>query len=265
MRWNARGGILSGVRGGLFVLLAGFLLTGCATGGGRKALPLKVGVTPDYPPLVYKDAGQVVGVEPDLARRLGQALGRPVTFVELKWEQQIPALLKGETDLIMSGMSVTEARKVRVAFTDPYLKTGQMALMRRQDTERFHSPAALLSEVSTVGVKGGTTGDQYVQESMPNARKLTYMLPRDGAFDVKRKKIDIFIHDGPSIAWLVSENEAELTGLFTRLTEEDLAWAVRRGDRALQEAANSVLAGWRTDGTLERVLSYWMPYRDKMK
>ena len=114
-------------------------------------------------------------------------------------------------------------------------------------------------------MKRGTTADTYVQEKMPNARKLTYMLPSDAAFDVKRKKIDVFIHDGPSVAWLASENEGELTGLFSPLSEERLAWAVRRGDTRVLNTANEMLAKWKSDGTLDKILTYWMPYYEKLK
>jgi ABC-type amino acid transport substrate-binding protein len=56
---------------------------------------LRVGITPDAPPMAFRRSGQVEGMEVDLAQRLGAALGRPVRFVELPWRDQIPSLLAG--------------------------------------------------------------------------------------------------------------------------------------------------------------------------
>src|SRR5262245_32751572 len=72
--------------------------------------PLKVGVSPIFPPMVFKQNGNLAGVEVDLARAFGEYLGRPVTFVELPWKDQIDAVNQGRIDIIMSSMSVTTAR-----------------------------------------------------------------------------------------------------------------------------------------------------------
>src|SRR5262245_39798064 len=74
--------------------------------------PLRVGITADFPPMVYKEAGKVTGVEVDFANALGAELNRPVKFVEVDWADQITALAEGRTDIIMSGMSITPARQL---------------------------------------------------------------------------------------------------------------------------------------------------------
>ena len=51
------------------------------------------------------------GLEVDIARALGEALRRRIEFVELAWEGLIPALERGQIDVIMSGMSMTETRQ----------------------------------------------------------------------------------------------------------------------------------------------------------
>ena len=97
------------------------------------APPLRVGITPDFPPLVFKQGDQVAGIEVELARMLGEELGRPVKFVEVKWDEQIPALLEGKTDIIMSSMTVTRERQVRIAFAEPFMKSGLVAAVRHED------------------------------------------------------------------------------------------------------------------------------------
>ena len=101
--------------------------------------PLKVGVTPIFPPMIYKENGTFAGVDADFAKALGQELGRPIQFVELDWADQIPALADGRIDIIMSSMSITLARQIRVNFSNPYLTIGQVAVVRREDKDYLYS------------------------------------------------------------------------------------------------------------------------------
>ena len=221
---------------------------------------LRVGITPTYPPIIFKQGAQITGAEADLARLLGAKLGRPAYFVEVPWDQQIDALIAGKTDIIMSGMSVTEAREIRVAFTQPYLEGGLMAAVRVEDRNRYGSRDALLQSTATVGVIEATTGDVFVQRSFPNARRVALVIASDGALALRNRTIDVFVHDGPSIAWLVSANEADLAGIWQPLNRENLAWAVRRDDAQLLAQINDILGGWKRDGTLAGVLVRWLPY-----
>ena len=82
----------------------------------------------------------------------------------------------------------------------------------------------------------------------------------EGLLALRRRTIDMFVHDGPSIAWLVSANEADLAGIFIPLNRENLAWAVRRDDPQLLAQVNQTLAAWKQDGTLSGVLTRWLPY-----
>ena len=56
-----------------------------------------MGITPQFPPMIFLSGGWAAGVEVDLARLLGQKLERPVQFIPVDWTDQIPALLAGKT------------------------------------------------------------------------------------------------------------------------------------------------------------------------
>jgi polar amino acid transport system substrate-binding protein len=250
------------------LLLAALLGSGCVDDYYRPAperaeMPpnaLRVGITPTYPPIIFRQGSQITGVEADLARLLGARLERPAYFVEVPWDRQIDTLIAGRTDIIMSGMSVTDARAVRIAFTEPYLEGGLMAAVRVDDAGRYGSRDAVVQTTATVGVIEATTGDVFVQRNFPNARRVPLALASDGALALRRRTIDMFVHDGPSIAWLVSANEADLAGIFIPLNRENLAWAVRRDDPQLLAQVNQTLAAWKQDGTLSGVLTRWLPY-----
>jgi polar amino acid transport system substrate-binding protein len=220
---------------------------------------LKVGVTPDYPPLIFKSAGKIVGLEAELAQELASALGRPLEFVELQFEGLIPALVAGRIDIIMTGMSITEARKVRINFSDPYLNNGLLAMMRVEDAGKYNSPQRITQSTVDIGVKQGTTGDAFVKQHCRKAQVVPLLRPSDAPYELRRRRIDLFIHDGYAIAWLISENEAEFTALWKPLSEDYLAWGLRRDDQGLLGAANRLLAQWKQNGVLTTIIGRWLP------
>jgi polar amino acid transport system substrate-binding protein len=213
--------------------------------------------------MIFKLNDRITGAEADLALRLGNALGSPVEFVELGWDQLIPSLMEGKIDIIMSGMTITETRKVRINFTDPYLKSGLATLMRAEDAVEYDSLQKIRDTISRVGVVRGTTGEAYVRANFLKAANVIPLAKaNDAALALEKRRIDLFINDAPSIAWLVSENEA-LKGFWKPLNEEYLGWGVNRNNSNLLTQVNFILRNWKKDGTLKEVLSKWLPYWKK--
>ena len=228
------------------------------------APPLRVGMAGHYPPLSFRQADGWAGIDFDLAKRLAQHLGRPLRIVETRRNQLIPTLMDGRIDIIMSGMTITDARKIRIDFSDHYLRAGLYALMRSEDSQRYRGVRDVLDADANVGVVVDTTGDVFLQKNMPNAVRWGLSKAAAAPFELANHKIDLFIYDAPAVMWLVSENEAELVALQDFLDTEYLGWGLRRGDAALLGQVNAVLAEWKRDGTLERVLRHWLPYQKKL-
>ena len=140
-----------------------------------------------------------------------------------------------------------------------------MAAVRTEDAPRYASRDALLQTSATVGVIERTTGDVFVQQNFPNARRVALTVASDGALALRRRTIDVFVHDGPAIAWLVAANEADLAGRWEPLNRESLAWGVRRDDTQLLTQINEILGAWKRDGTLNDVLVRWLPSLHRAK
>ena len=231
-----------------------------ATQAAEMQKELRVGVTPDYPPVIFRQKDSIRGIEVDLARKLGGEMNLTVRFVVLPWKELIPALMDGQIDIIMSGMSITKAREVRIVFTEPYLKSGLVAAFRADEAKKYTSKDSVLKGFVVVGAVKGTTGDAFVKNNFPNAVRIT-SFPRaeDAISELKRRSIDIFVHDAPYIIWAVSENETEMSALWEPLTEEYLAWGVRKEDEKFLIDINSILKRWKQNGTLHDVLRQWLP------
>lgn len=247
------------------ILCIGFL-AGCASTESHSDLgpPIRVGITPDYAPLIYQQGDGIVGLEADLARQLGADLGRPIQFVKVRWENQLSELIAGNTDIVISGMSVTPARELRAAFAEPYLRSGLMTLVRSTDAGDYTSVEEILATRKQVGVQRGSTAAAFVRENMPNARVIELAGPDVAPYELRRKRIAMYVDDGHSVAWLASENEGKLTGIFLPLTEEKIGWAVRRTDPEFLAEVNGILHRWRRNGVLKATISQWMPYAERV-
>jgi len=255
------------IKYGMLLSLLCTFFTGCSAYERARPIvvkepvkPIRIGVAPGTPPYIFKEGGKIVGIEADFARELANKIGRPMQFVEMPWERLIPALLDKKIDIIMSGMSVTKARRLSVSFTQPYITNGLMTLMRTSDSQTYTSPEKIYNTSRTIGVVKGTTADVFVQRKCPKATIGTYIRTEDALRALKRNGITLFIDDGPVIAWLFAQNDSEFSALFVPLTEEYTAWAVRPGNEKLINKLNTILSEWEKDGTVHRILKKWLPY-----
>ncbi|HUK42724.1 MAG TPA: transporter substrate-binding domain-containing protein [Candidatus Acidoferrales bacterium] len=224
---------------------------------------LRIGMSADYPPLTYKDgAFGLVGVEVDLAKQLGEGLGKEISFVEIPFPELINALVEDRVDIIMSGMSVTTERLKLVNFTDPYAPVGQMALIRAKDLALYPNVQVFSNTTQRVGFVQNTTGELAARGVFLQAKIVPQATIEEGVLALRKGDIDVFIHDAPTI-WRIAgnPNEQELKGLYWRLTNENLAWAVRKGDDPLRFAINQQLAQLKDSGRLKQILSRWVTVR----
>ena len=221
---------------------------------------LRVGVSTNAPPLIFRQGERISGLEAGFAREFAKYLGKSLHFVELKWEDQIPALLRNRTDIIMSGMSKTAMREMRVAFGTAYFRSGQMALIRLKDAARFRTGFYSIKGNLAIGAVKDTTGEFFVLESFSDNTLITFSKSREGVEALINKKIDMLIHDAPIIMYLAAENEnRRVTPLYSLFTEEYLAWAVRKDDTELLQSANAFLQTIHKDGRLKAMIQRWIP------
>lgn len=244
----------------IFFSLCAVLLTGCQTTDTGTDNALRVGCTPNYPPIIYKENGRITGVEAEFARKLGARLDRPVRFVEMPFDRLLSALDAGKIDIIMSGMTVTAARTPLAQFCAPYGTTGQALMVRSEDLWTYSYPDVIYVIKTRIGVEKGTIGDMIAQRRCPQAKVSTFSSTEAAIRALKAKQVDVVLADAPLLWRIAAQSEgAKVVVVRKLLTTEELAWAVQRGNTGLLNAANSALAQWRADGTLAGILSAYMP------
>jgi polar amino acid transport system substrate-binding protein len=129
----------------------------------RDSGTLNVGVAKAIPWVMSNAKGDLMGSEIDVASLLVSELGVEEKVTVLEWSELIPALQKGNIDVIISGMSITPRRALKVDFTQPYGES-EMSLLARRD-----SPAGKASDIEAMNqasVKIGTTAGTISAEVM---------------------------------------------------------------------------------------------------
>src|SRR5207245_6522231 len=85
---------------------------------------LRIITSGNYPPFIYSDSSvALTGFEIDFADALCAVLAMRCQFIDLPFEETIPALIAGRGDAIVASLSITAERKKLVAFSDRYYRT----------------------------------------------------------------------------------------------------------------------------------------------
>ena len=205
---------------------------------------LIVGSDTTYPPFEEYNATseQAQGFDIDLAHQVAIALGVEVKVVTSDWDPIIPNLKASQFDVIMSAMTITEAREVEVDFTRWYYKSFQAILVEDGN------PLGIMTEVDlnatiTIGVQSGTTSDLWVQENLNDSVTLS-------TFDdillaiaaLKLGAVDVVLGDYAVLAQ--DELESGETEVVDTYSPEDFGFAVRNGDTDLLAALNDAIDGF---------------------
>jgi len=247
-----------------------FLLAGCDSGGGKEKVAtsepvgasanvLRVGMTPNMPPFVYKQNGQVIGLEVDLAKQMAKDLGRELRIMEMPFEDLMPALQDNEIDIVMAGINYTAERAAIINMTTPYLNSGQMALTLRKNVNKYGLPGLIGNTKAKVGAEAGTTGEFLVQSSFPNAELITYDSAEDGAKAVAEGDIELLIHDAPTIYWLAGTYQNRgVTPARPVLSIDQMVWGINRDNYQLLNEVNSLVSTWASNGELNRIVRRWI-------
>jgi len=248
----------------ILALLLSLMVSSCSTTKNRSPGPLRVGVTPNYPPLIMMQGEKAAGVECDFAVQLANDLGRPLQLIPVPWQLLLEELEAGRIDIVMSGMTITPARQVRASFCEPYMNNPLVAVSRRGESSNFRSADEILRWSGSIGVLEDTSADAFVRRSFQNAKIMPLSSRDDVVFYLANQRIDLFIDDLAAAVGIITRNENRLELVRIPLGTQTLAWAVQLGNVSLRSQANAALHRWNESGLLERILDRWIPYRKQV-
>ena len=215
--------------------------------------------TGNYRPFEYHDekTNKIIGYDIDVAEAVAKKIGVPLEVTEMQFTGLIPSLQNGQADLVIAAMYITPQRKEVVDFADPYMDTGMVVAVRKDDTA-IKGPNDLNGKV--VGVKTGATSEKVAQDMNEKGAKITiksYKETVDYLLDLQNGRLDAAIND---LLNQLEYNKANPTVKIVGdpFTKAQLGIAVKKGDKELVDLVNTVLKELKQNGEAEKMYQKWL-------
>lgn len=224
-----------------------------AATSGEKVL--RVGCTADFAPFEFQDEkGEYAGFDMDLVRAIGKEMGYKVEIQNLNFDGLIPALEGKNVDLIASGMTITEERKAKVAFSQPYYQSG-LTIIVKGDNDKIKSFKDL--EGKKIAVQIGTTGSNEAKK-VANATVKEFNTAGDAFMELKAGGVDAVINDRPVNDYFIKKsNEKNVKRLDEVLSSEDYGLAMRKDDPEFGKKVDAALNKLKENGEYAKIYEKW--------
>jgi cystine transport system substrate-binding protein len=210
----------------------------------------RIGTEGTYAPFTYHDqSGTLVGFDVEIGEEIAKRLGVKAEFLEGKWDGLIAGLDANRYDAVINQVGITEERKAKYDFSDPYIAS-KAALIVREDNAEIKDFADL-------------SGKRAAQSLTSNYGKMAEqagaeLIGTDG-FDqsialVVQGRADATIND--SLSFLDFKKKQPNSPVKIAATEDEAAYSgviVRKGDPELVAAINDALKEMKADGTYRKI------------
>eukprot|EP01029_Cantina_marsupialis_P016971 TRINITY_DN3809_c0_g2_i1.p4 TRINITY_DN3809_c0_g2~~TRINITY_DN3809_c0_g2_i1.p4 ORF type:complete len:270 (+),score=15.39 TRINITY_DN3809_c0_g2_i1:4073-4882(+) len=224
---------------------------------------LRVGMSTFVPWAMRNKQGDLVGFEIDVAKRLAEDSGWKVEFVPTAWDGIIPSLLSNKFDVIIGGMSITEARAKSVLFTEPYSHSGVQLAANKELAEGFSKISDFDSRRVKIAARRGAFTVQVARETFPKAKVLQFDDDAQAFQEVLNGNAHAVIASSPKPEHEAIKNADTLFIPFDeRLSKGNEAFAVRLGETDKAEFFNEWIKARTEDGWLKERYEYWFSTLD---
>ncbi len=222
---------------------------------------LRHGFEAGYMPFEMVDkSGEFIGFDIDMGKKMAEALGVKWVPVNTAWDGIIPSLMTDKFDIIMSGMTVTQERNIKINFVEPYIVIGQAIVVNSKLAGKINSYKDLNSPEFTVISKLGTTGEQAVKSMIPKATYKAFETESEGAMEVLSGNADAFVYDLPYMELFMTQRgeSGSIFLLEKPFTYEPLAMAINKGDPDFLNWLNNFMRQIKNDGTYDAIYDKWI-------
>jgi polar amino acid transport system substrate-binding protein len=223
--------------------------------GGREVI---VAVENAYPPFNFidKNTNQGNGWDFDVWREICGLLNCKPVMTEAAWDGIFEAAAAGQYDVVADGVTITEERKLKVAFSDPYLTYGQ-AILARADETRFTDAASLAALPDLkVASQLGTTNEAKAIEIVGEARVSSFDTFDASVLALLSQDVDAVIIDQPAALGFMAANKDKLKIVGDLLTSEALGFVFKQGSDLIAPV-NAALAELQANGKMDELYQKW--------
>jgi polar amino acid transport system substrate-binding protein len=218
-----------------------------------------VGTEGDMAPftMTTKD-GKIIGLDIDLAHYISGSMEVKLTLKKMRFNDLIPALEAGTVDIVISNMTITPLRNLKVAFVGPYFITGKSLLLKQTNAASMGGIADINKPEKTIVALKGSTSQLFVEKVLPNAKFVPAEDYDQGIAMVREDKAHGMIADFP-FCQITSYRyrEAGIITLKNPLSAEPLGIAVAANDPLLINWLQNFLNTIGKAGDLGMLVDKW--------
>ena len=195
------------------------------------------------------------GYDVMMAKYIAEKLGMELEIVKSDWDSLVPAVQAGTVDCVIAGQSITSNRLQSVDFTTPYYYASIVTLVKKDSK---YANAAGVSDLA-----GATCTSQlntiWYDTCLPQIENANILAAQDSApamlVALKSGACDLVVTDMPTAMAACAANDDFVLLDFTdsddnfEVSDEEIniGISVQKGNTALTEKINGVLAGLTTD------------------
>ncbi|MDE1197559.1 MAG: cystine ABC transporter substrate-binding protein [Pseudomonas sp.] len=218
----------------------------------KKNGTLNVGLEGTYPPFSFVGAdGKLTGFEVELSEALAKELGVKVKLSATPWAGILAALESKRLDIVVNQVTISDERKKKYDFTEPYTVSGIQALVKKENAGKFPEPKDL--DGKKVGVGLGTNYEEWLKTNVPGAVVKTYDDDPTKYADLRVGRIDAILVDRLAALDLITKTKDNLAVSGPAFSRQEAGIALRKGEPELLDALNKALEKLRADGTLTKL------------
>ena len=214
-----------------------------------------IGLDDSFPPMGYRDGNnEIVGFDVDLAAEVAKRMSVGFKAQPIDWNAKEMELSTGNIDCIWNGFTITDERKSKLLFSEPYLNNEQVILVTKKSG--ISSERDLVGKV--IGMQMGSSGmESYEKSSLKsknNAVEFKDFLT--AIMDLKFGGIDALVIDS-----IVAGEQLRKSGFSddlvviksTQLPLEQFGIGFRKDDHALRNEVQRHLDDMSKDGTFKKL------------
>ena len=211
---------------------------------------IKIGTEGTYAPFTFHNAdNKLVGFDVEIGQAVADKLGVKAEFVEGKWDGLIAGLDANRYDAVINQVGITEARKQKYDFSDPYIVSKAVLIVKdgnedikgfddlkgKKSAQSLSSNFGKIAEAAGAELVGTDGFDQSIQLVLTGRADAT-INDSLSFLDFKKQKPDA------PVKIAAEKEEADASGII-----------VRKGDAELVAAINKALTDIKADGTYQKI------------
>lgn len=215
-----------------------------------------VGTASGYPPYEFIDASKadktVIGIDMEIAQALADKLGVKLEVQDMNFQSLLSSLTSGKVDIAISGINPTDERRKTMDFSDNYLPTEQMVLIRKADADKYKSLEDLYGK--TIGVQKSTTQETLTKNEIKDAQIVGLAHVPEAVLELKHGKVDGVVVEGIcGKQYLIYNDDLMFAdGIHFKNGTKNSAAALQKGNEDLLKVVNEVLKENTDNGNLKK-------------